>query len=1577
MKKLFLCLLAILPLFALAQQPPDRIRTAVTPNQNPFKNNVSIHDANLTADSNLFIPNGIDTVGAVRGAKDLGVMIYFNQRDTTLYLHWQHQWWHIQGMKYVHGIGVIISGNVIKVDTAYLSGLYYKVTNPSGYITGNQPITLSSEASGSGTTSIPVTLNNAAVIAKLLTGFTPASGTVAATDNILQAFQKVVGNISLLTGSVNFKGVWNASTNTPTLTSSVGTAGDLYLVSVAGSTTLDGISSWSVFDAAVFNGSVWQKIGSIPVDVLSVFGRVGNVVLLSSDVTGALGFTPENVANKATTFGTLNNTLYPTTQAVANYITSLSYLTTSAAASTYVPLTRTINGLDLSVNRTITANTPNAITFNNSGAGVASGTTFNGGIARIISWNTIGAQQALTLTTTGTGGPSTLVAGVLNIPQYSGGGGGGIATIGVTTANGVSAVSSGGANPRLTFTLGNITPTQVGTATAAQINFLTGVTSNIQTQINGKQNILGFTPENVANKAINFGTLNNVLYPSVQATETEIIHQIDLNTVYFSGKFINPGTISAPIDIKRDSIITSCTGCTFSNATGALVVTGGGGIGTVTSVSAGTGMSFTTITASGAVKADTTVLQTVLNFFPKGDTRYAKIGGGTLTNTLTFGTGLVSGTFNNSTSVTEKVDTTVMQTIANFFPKGDTRYAKITSLPVGANPTASAGATAVNGSATTFMRSDGAPKVDSTVFQTVLNFFPKGDTRYLKSSVVSGLANPTATIGFTAVNGSAITGIRSDGAPKADSTVIRSVANSYSLSGMQTKLNNYVLSTALLNHIAGYGLSGSNYNTSVSQTWTADTTSSTGLVSKSRLATNLGGYVKTIGVTTANGVSGTSSGGTTPNLTITLGNITPTSISTIIKPTTMAQTPSGTAGTDSVMVKHSDGTIKAISPTYYGTGGGGISTVTDSGTYENPHISGSNINIPNLWPRVWNPLGTVMTPDLVADGNNLQEPCVLYEGSPKILTSATGNVYKMVFTAGGTTQGIYYAESADGNVWTRRATVCIANHARTFLYKEGSTYYIFCVPTSTFGQVDVYSSSDMINWTLAAAAIISKGSGGSWDGNSLANMVVMKDGSTYQMLLSGNNSGASPFTTGYFHSTSITSGWTQYGSNPVLGAVDTFEIGPGYLTKIGSTYYAWVFGNAVDNQLPTDIYRYHSSNLTTWTADNSGNPTYARVQGDEGVGQSAGQVGNPFLVEVSGQTHMFFQADISGTGLAPGSHLKHAIANYTIANLALTNEGNGNAINFFQPQAYSTVASDLNYIPNALNVGNQTIWTPGDMMLGVDASTGNGIRERYIATTTTFNALYPDFLGFYKTGGVANTINTGSGGFNFTSCASCGITFSNASGTQFGNFDNTGLLTTKNGITINGGDYLFSPTTGWGATVNPGTNLQNVSAATSGVPSRWSPAMYQVSTGWTGSASQIIQFYSLLEPVSGTNPITYNYKWRHNINFAGDADVMILNSATGLSLPIIGQKISIATGSNASVGTATLSSGTVTVSTTAVTASSLIILTYNTPSGTLASGLSAPIGSITAGTSFVINSLTTAGVVNTLDNSTVNYFIVN
>ena len=61
-------------------------------------------------------------------------------------------------------------------------------------------------------------------------------------------------------GSLTYKGLWNAATNTPTLASGVGTTGDYYVVSVPGTTTLDGISSWAAGDWAIFNGSVVGKV---------------------------------------------------------------------------------------------------------------------------------------------------------------------------------------------------------------------------------------------------------------------------------------------------------------------------------------------------------------------------------------------------------------------------------------------------------------------------------------------------------------------------------------------------------------------------------------------------------------------------------------------------------------------------------------------------------------------------------------------------------------------------------------------------------------------------------------------------------------------------------------------------------------------------------------------------------------------------------------------------------------------------------------------------------------------------------------------------------------------------------------------------------------------------------------------------------------------------------------------------------------------------------------------------------------------------------------------------------------------
>jgi hypothetical protein len=71
---------------------------------------------------------------------------------------------------------------------------------------------------------------------------------------------KSVSSITNAIGALNFKGTWDASTNTPTLASGVGTKGDYFVVSVAGSTTLDGISNWGVGDWATYNGTTWQRV---------------------------------------------------------------------------------------------------------------------------------------------------------------------------------------------------------------------------------------------------------------------------------------------------------------------------------------------------------------------------------------------------------------------------------------------------------------------------------------------------------------------------------------------------------------------------------------------------------------------------------------------------------------------------------------------------------------------------------------------------------------------------------------------------------------------------------------------------------------------------------------------------------------------------------------------------------------------------------------------------------------------------------------------------------------------------------------------------------------------------------------------------------------------------------------------------------------------------------------------------------------------------------------------------------------------------------------------------------------------
>jgi len=104
-------------------------------------------------------------------------------------------------------------------------------------------------------------------------------------------------------GVLTYQGTWNATTNTPTLTSSVGTSGYYYVVATAGSTDLNGITDWQIGDWLIFNGSAWQKIDQTNL-VVSVAGRTGAITLSNTDISGLGTMSTQNANSVAITGGT-------------------------------------------------------------------------------------------------------------------------------------------------------------------------------------------------------------------------------------------------------------------------------------------------------------------------------------------------------------------------------------------------------------------------------------------------------------------------------------------------------------------------------------------------------------------------------------------------------------------------------------------------------------------------------------------------------------------------------------------------------------------------------------------------------------------------------------------------------------------------------------------------------------------------------------------------------------------------------------------------------------------------------------------------------------------------------------------------------------------------------------------------------------------------------------------------------------------------------------------------------------------------------------------------------------------------
>ena len=355
--------------------------------------------------------------------------------------------------------GITLTGTVTSTGSITLGGTLGSIANSqltnstiSGISLGSNLATLTIGTGLSGTSYNGSTATTVAIANSGVTLGTYGSAAVIPVITV-NAQGQITNVTTQATNAPAYQGTWNASTNTPTLTSSVGTQSYYYVVSVAGTTNLDGVNTWNVGDWAIFSGTTWTKVPG------SASESFTNLTTTSLAVTGLTGYMYANGASNLTA-----STTIPTT--------ALSGTVTNAQLAN-----STISGISLGSSLA-------ALTI---GTGL-SGTSYSGGTAATIAISntavtagaytnaniTVNAQGQITLAANGSpGGVTTFSAGTTGFTPSTASTGAIVLAGTLNVANGGTGVttSTGSGSVVLSTSPTLVTPL-LGTPTSG--NFSTG-----------------------------------------------------------------------------------------------------------------------------------------------------------------------------------------------------------------------------------------------------------------------------------------------------------------------------------------------------------------------------------------------------------------------------------------------------------------------------------------------------------------------------------------------------------------------------------------------------------------------------------------------------------------------------------------------------------------------------------------------------------------------------------------------------------------------------------------------------------------------------------------------------------------------------------------------------------------------------------------------------------------------------------------------------------------------------------------------------------------------------------------------